>query len=863
MHRGWWALFAGVMLLGAALRLHGISERSFWYDEAAQIRLSNLVDSPSSLMDLDQSNDPPLYPVLVRAWREVVGDVLGFAPGTAPYDGLLRLLPCAFGVLCVGLTFLLARATVRDNTPALVAAFLCAISPFQIYYSQDLRPYSLHAALNLAAVLFLLKAFEENRIWHWAGLTVSLVLAIYNQFFTVWIVIALNLYFVLTIRAHWHLLGRWIICNLAVILLSMPALEMAFAISRVFEQAQVKWYPYPDLRIALITFKDFFAGYTPDRSVYMALFGLGAVLLVLGGCGLLTKPKALVFLVVFGFAPIVANVLYWQHKTFPYYSHRLMIASAVPCYILAAQGMFLLRKRMVAGIAAGVFTAGVFTALTIPALADHYAHRIHPSWDHVFGALYKVQNREAAHHVRDRLADGDVVAHRTRITLLPFRYYIDGNQTQVCFTEGDRLKPTRGYPHLPLYENWGNMPKPIQAVASPAKRLWFVQSYFRPFKNDPYSRLLVAWLDGHCLQLERTPFDGLTVYLYNNDQELRAATATNRLADRGAYHALLHYVFPDTEEGRAANAAWKDQWVSSCIRWQEEPPAHELRFDLAVVEAGGSTREHGTMRIGDTDYSVLAVDNAGRRVAAGSFPLRASDGFTYEIVVTNPDASARTVECRVFESAETLGPLSFNHADLESKVWLPALRYNPGPPPGLFDTVNITATMHAETPDGHAIYRDVRLDPGQYDVYVRGSGDAQPQNTWCADARFWVVLNDGREHEIGFVRGNDPSGTGGWRWRKVGKVDSEGEPMRLHVAAYNTDHLDTAYFSFDRVLFAPAESAFEKRRFGVDIQPFAERRVPLTGRLDGRPTKRVEIETFDPATNEFRTIWFYVCHVSE
>ena len=878
MSRRDWALFTVVLAVGIALRLYALGARSFWFDEGVQILLSKWVAPAFHLMDPDYSNDPPLYPILVHFWYGLVRLVAGVEPGAQTSDALLRLMPCVFGVIGVALTFFVARATVGDTAPALFGAFLFAISPFQIYYAQDLRAYTLHVVLCLAAVLFLLKSLEENRPWHWIGLTVCLVLAIYNQFFAVWIIAALNLYFLTTIKTHRRLLGRWILCNIAIIVLAIPGLKLAFFIGGVFERAQEQWYPSPTLRIALITFKDFFAGYTPNHHLYKVVFVLCLMLLTLGLFALRKKPKAFLLLCILAFMPIIANVIYWRMKQFPYYTHRLMIVSAVPCYILVAQGIWALGRRICI-----VATCAVLTGLMAPTIADHYQQHMHRSWDHVIGALYKVQNREAAHYMANRLARGDFVGHRTQHTLIPFRHYLRADQNTLCFTGKDRLDLTRGYPHLPIYEHWQNVPFRLDSVAPKAKRLWLVQSYWQPFAVDVYSRKMIAWLDSQCLREEQKPFDGLTVHLYNTDPALRAKTKTNRVVDTGD-GTVLHYLFP--HDGRPTESVKGD--LSACRDTSSDPQTiYEVRFDLAVADESGaviqgnqfSTRfmdangdgtldalrldgdkvqENDAIRIGGVDYSVLDLDGAAPKAVLASFPLYASGGFNYRFVLKNASPQARTIECKIYESAEVIEPLSFNSSNTEVDVWLPSAQYNPGPPPSAFNTFAIVAFMNEQTPGGEAIYRDVRLPAGEYAVFARIFSEMQPTNASCANARFTASLPDGAVQPIGTLEPNDPAGSRGWGWRRVGEVNSSGEPFRLTVAAYNDDQLPVAYFNLDRMLFVRAECSFETERFEVKLEPFEEKQFTFSADMGEYVQKRIDIETFDPAINQFRSIWFYV-----
>ena len=75
--------------------------------------------------------NPPLYYSVLHGWLRF-GDS----------EAALRIPSMVFGVLTIPLVYALGR-TIRDHRLGLVAALLFAISPFQVWYSQEARGYSL------------------------------------------------------------------------------------------------------------------------------------------------------------------------------------------------------------------------------------------------------------------------------------------------------------------------------------------------------------------------------------------------------------------------------------------------------------------------------------------------------------------------------------------------------------------------------------------------------------------------------------------------------------------------------------------------------------------------------------------------
>ena len=137
-----------ILLLALLLRLFNL-DQSFWLDEAAQAMAS--ARSLSEQWQLLTDFQPPFYYYLVHFW--MIG-------GSSEW--WLRLISVLIGVANVYVIFLLGK-TVKNEKMGLLAAFLLAIAPYHVYYSQELRMYSLAALLASLQIYFLIK---QRWIWH-------------------------------------------------------------------------------------------------------------------------------------------------------------------------------------------------------------------------------------------------------------------------------------------------------------------------------------------------------------------------------------------------------------------------------------------------------------------------------------------------------------------------------------------------------------------------------------------------------------------------------------------------------------------------------------------------------------------------
>ncbi len=137
-----------VLVLAAFLRFYLLDGQSFWNDEGNSARMA---ERSLQLITEGAAGDihPPLYYYLLHFWRGAFGSS----------EFALRSLSAVLGVLLVVLTFLIGRKAFSVGV-GLLAAFIAAINPFQIYYSQEARMYMLLAVIGAAATFFLLRLLE-------------------------------------------------------------------------------------------------------------------------------------------------------------------------------------------------------------------------------------------------------------------------------------------------------------------------------------------------------------------------------------------------------------------------------------------------------------------------------------------------------------------------------------------------------------------------------------------------------------------------------------------------------------------------------------------------------------------------------
>lgn len=127
-------------MLGLALRVPTAASQSYWYDEIATFFA---FDGPyGNLLHRIQTQEgsPPLYFMVARAWRATFG----------PSELGVRSLSILAGVLVIPCVYAAVYWISDSRRSARVAAVLVATNPFLVWYSQEIRPYSLAMLLCAA-----------------------------------------------------------------------------------------------------------------------------------------------------------------------------------------------------------------------------------------------------------------------------------------------------------------------------------------------------------------------------------------------------------------------------------------------------------------------------------------------------------------------------------------------------------------------------------------------------------------------------------------------------------------------------------------------------------------------------------------
>jgi tetratricopeptide (TPR) repeat protein len=247
--------------IGFLLRIYRLPYQSLWLDEwlphtaMSAGQLSRYL-SIFKIVIPEHTSTPAFY-VALYLWSKIVGlDPL-----------LLRIFPVLIGCASIALIYFWGSVLFSRRT-GITAAFFLALSPTQIWYSQELRPYGLMLFLALCSVFTLeyaLASARKNTRW-WVLYYSATALFIFNHLFSILILIPQGIYIYL--RRDFRSFFFW---TLPYVLIAALLVFSALNVSHVSVD-HTSPAPCPQLTetLALILGKDVISSHSDMLPVWLA-----------------------------------------------------------------------------------------------------------------------------------------------------------------------------------------------------------------------------------------------------------------------------------------------------------------------------------------------------------------------------------------------------------------------------------------------------------------------------------------------------------------------------------------------------------------------------------------------------------------
>ncbi|MBI2865620.1 MAG: glycosyltransferase family 39 protein [Chloroflexi bacterium] len=507
-----------LVLLGSfAVRGFRLGTQSLWFDEGYSLHLAGL-DWLSLVRVTATDIHPPLYYALLKVWVWLVGNT----------EFALRYLSLLFGVLMVPANYALA-SRLFGRRIAGVAAVLAAFSPLYVYYSQELRMYTLLGLSSLLALYFFTKALATQQKKYWVAYVLFMTAALYSHLYAALVFVVLCLALIgfslpnrrgerraqrapaPTIKTPLAGPRSGLLSQVAVVLLFLPwaptALDKVANYSSPAGGSGVGWileqvaivFSLGHSVLGITTFPGH-PSYEADRSLalllslpLLALVVLGAIAMLAGGrravATVFASSRALrrraLFAVVLLALPVCLIALLSLGKRD--FNARYLFPIVPAYYLLAAIGLVVLLSRGRLRILAGVASL-VLIGIWGYSLHNYYFSEKYSRDDH----------RSAVEYIRRNALPGDLVVLDANFDSV-YRYYARDELPWVRFPEF--FPPDNKATEAALARTVPDF-----------QRVWLVM--WGDYYVDP-DRVVQRWLDSHSFRLDGRSFHGpITVYGY-------------------------------------------------------------------------------------------------------------------------------------------------------------------------------------------------------------------------------------------------------------------------------------------------------------------------------------------------------------
>ncbi|MBX6772828.1 MAG: glycosyltransferase family 39 protein [Chloroflexi bacterium] len=347
--RQWDQIAIGLVILGAlALRLWHLTFQSLWWDEGVSIYLAGLdLRALTIAKDFTVDLHPPGYYLILSAWRSLLG----------PSVFAVRLLSVFAGTVTVALVYVVARRLFSAG-PALGAALLAALSPIDIYYSQEVRMYALLPVVGLLSLLATIAVIERPGRWAWPAWVAANAVGLYLYYY-LGLLAAAEVLLLLGLSFRRGTLTSWLGAQSALILLYIPwgliaRVHLPSAALALPPETAVHLTPFTYLRD---NWQDFTLGFSapPGQMILLALWTLGVAVGILRLAR--SHPIQLALFLLAVIIPLAGAGLIVLVR--PFFYPRFILFVIAPLWILTGTGLASLpRLRGVGLLALAILLAG-------------------------------------------------------------------------------------------------------------------------------------------------------------------------------------------------------------------------------------------------------------------------------------------------------------------------------------------------------------------------------------------------------------------------------------------------------------------------------------------------------------------------
>ncbi len=397
-------LFAAIILIALALRLHNIERDPLWYDE---VSMANLCSDFTLDVFINVVPAPPVYCVFLKYWL-----LLSHA------EWWIRLHAIIMGTMTVGIGFAVGRH-LAGARGAVLSGFALAIAPILVFYSRDAKFYSWVTCLGLLVMYSAIRSTSARRPrWWLVAYVVSVVVLLHTHQLSAFFMVAINIAFVAVYVRGAAGLVRWAIAQCCAVAITIPYIVVqGLHIQRI--ESKIFWALVPEPRSLIVTAYNLITGYATVEWVRLL-----ALLVVVSAAAVYfnhtsRRTRDGTFLILAAILNVVVLYVFSRTAQWSLYVDRYMIGSSAPILIVAACGVAVMRTTILRGIFVCAFLASVSFALS-----DLYAYRFLPDRKEHEGVSRTFDTRGMAALINRLSRDDDQIWHSWWLAYPQLGWYV-------------------------------------------------------------------------------------------------------------------------------------------------------------------------------------------------------------------------------------------------------------------------------------------------------------------------------------------------------------------------------------------------------------------------------------------------------
>lgn len=397
-------LLLALSLIGFFLRFYNLGFNSIWLDEASTYGIAKGTFLEIWQVTAAGEFNPPLF-----YWIEHMMLVFGNS------EFILRIIPASLGALTIPLVYFAGKEFLDQNV-GIIAATLCAFSPFEIFYSQEARAYSMMLFFVALALIFYFRAFKSDSTRDWILFGICSALAFWSHFYAFVIVSALVIY-TIALRAtaivkNFSAIKPFALGVIAFIIATFPLIVVTIQLF-ITRTSSAPTYGIQGIGIIGETLKQISGFDEIGFYLLFCLFILGLVALFM-----LEKNKAILLLTIVVLTFAISFFLSFKMPMIPRYLIFLL-----PVYFIGIASSYQLFYRMISRPAVVYVLMVIFVLISAPMLISYYTGITKDDW------------RGFASTVQTKTQNGDWIVLVPSYMSQPFNYYYS-NVTDQTFEFG-------------------------------------------------------------------------------------------------------------------------------------------------------------------------------------------------------------------------------------------------------------------------------------------------------------------------------------------------------------------------------------------------------------------------------------------